>query len=125
MQGYVNADPREPRITVPILDATETAVLLEMAIDTGFTGFMTLPPPIARSLNLERGYDRKMMLADGQIITTPTYLGTVIWHGNPTKIDVLEIDARPVIGMSLLWNSDIAISVRENGRVSVTEITST
>ena len=61
-----------------------------------------------------------MMLADGQVVTTPTYLATVIWHDNPTRIPVLELDARPVIGMSLLWNSDIAIAVRENGRVIVT-----
>ena len=121
MEGYVNAEPKESRITVTILDAVGTAVPLEMAIDTGFTGFMTLPPSVAHALNLERGYDRRMMLADGQIITTPTYLGTVIWHGNPTIIDVLELDARPVIGMSLLWDSDVAMSVRENGPVVITE----
>ena len=120
VEGYVNLEPKEPRIVVPVLDAVGTAVPLEMVIDTGFTGFMTLRPWVTRALGLERVEERRMILADGQIITTPTCLATVIWHGDPTQIDVLEVDARPVIGMSLLWDSDIAMVVRENGSVVIT-----
>lgn len=125
MQGYVNAEPKEPRIIVPVLDSDGTPVPLEMAIDTGFTGFMTLRPRVTLALGLERGEDRRMMLADGQVIATPTCWAMAIWHGNPTRIPVLEIDARPVIGMSLLWNSDVAIAARENGRVMITEAAAT
>ena len=123
MEGYVNAEPKEPRLAVLILNASGIAVPLEMTIDTGFTGFMTLRPWATRALGLESGKERRMMLADGQIVTTPTYRATAIWHGNPLQIDVLELDARPVIGMSLLWNSDVAIAARENGRVTITEAT--
>lgn len=119
VEGYVNLEPKEPRIVVPVLDVAGSAVLLEVAIDTGFTGFMTLRPRVTRALGLERAEERRMILADGQVITTPTCLATVIWHGNPTRIPVLEMDARPVIGMSLLWNSDIAMAARENGRVVI------
>ena len=125
IEGYVNLEPKEPRIVTLVLDTAGTAVPLEVTIDTGFTGFMTLPPWVTRALRLERAEERRMMLADGQVISTPTCLATVIWHGNPTRILVLEIDSRPVIGMSLLWNSDIAIAVRENGRVSITEAAET
>ena len=121
MEGYVNLEPKESRIIVPVLDAAGIAAPLEMAIDTGCTGFMTLRPRAIRAMGLERGQDRKMMLADGQIIDTPTCWATVIWHGNLTEIEVLEIDARPVVGMSLLWGSDVAIAVRENGRVAITD----
>ena len=120
MEGYVNAEPKEPRITVAVLDFAGTAVSLEMVIDTGFTGFMTLTPRVTRTLGLERGGERLMILADGQVVATPICRATVIWHGNPTRIDVLELDARPVVGMSLLWNSDIAIAARDNGRVVIT-----
>ena len=120
MQGYVSAEPKEPRIIVPVLDADGTPVPLEMAIDTGFTGFMTLRPRVTLALGLERGEDRRMMLADGQVISTPTCWATAIWHGNPTRIPVLEIDSRPVIGMSLLWDSDLTMQTRENGLVSIT-----
>lgn len=125
MQGYVNAEPKEPRIIVPVLDADGTPVPLEMAIDTGFTGSMTLRPRVILALGLGRGEDRRMMLADGQVISTPTCWAAAIWHGNPTRIPVLEIDARPVIGMSLLWNSDVAIAARKNGWVTITEAAET
>ena len=121
MKGYVNLEPKESRIIVSVLDAAGVAAPLEMAIDTGFTGFMTLRPMSIRAMGLERGQARKMMLADGQVIDTPTWLATVIWHGMPRRIPVLEIDARPVVGMSLLWGSDVAIAVRENGRVAITD----
>ena len=121
MEGYVNPEPKESRIIVPVLDAAGIAAPLEMAIDTGFTGFMTLRPREIRAMGLERGQDRKMMLADGQVIDTLTWLATAIWHGKPTKIDVLELDARPVVGMSLLWGSDLAVQVRANGRVAITQ----
>ena len=120
MEGYVNAEPKEPRITVPILNAVGTAAMLEMAIDTGFTGFMTLRPTTTRALGLERREDRRMMLADGQIIDAPTWLATVIWNGDPRRIPVLELGARPVIGMSLLWDCDVAMAVRDHGRVAIT-----
>ena len=121
MEGYVNTEPKESRITVLILDSAGTAVPLEMVIDTGFTGFMTLTSQVTRTLGLERSEDRRVRLANGQVITTPTCLATVVWHGNPTRITVLEIDDRPVIGMSLLWGSDVAMAVRQNGRVSITQ----
>ena len=121
MEGYVNTEPKESRITIAVLDAAGTAVPLEMAIDTGFTGFMTLTSRITRALGLGRGEDRRVRLANGQVIITPTCLAVAIWHGNPIRIPVLEIDDRPVIGMSLLWGSDLAIAVRQNGRVSITQ----
>ncbi len=121
MQGYVNLYPKEPRLTVAVLDPSGTAVPLEMVIDTGFTGFMTLPSMATRVLGLEKSENRMVKLADGQVVTTPTCLATVIWHGRPARIPVLEIDDRPVIGMSLLWNSDVFMSARENGRVLVSE----
>ncbi|MDE2786112.1 MAG: hypothetical protein OXL37_05550 [Chloroflexota bacterium] len=83
MEGYVNLEPKEPRIVVHVLDTSGDAVPLEMVIDTGFTGFMTLRPWVTRALGLESGTERKMMLADGQIVTTPTYSATAIWHGSP------------------------------------------
>ena len=121
VQGYVNLEPKESRIVVPVLDAAGTTVPLEMVIDTGFTGYMTLPSWVTRPLGLERGEEQRMILADGQVVSMPVCRATVIWHGRPTRIDVLELDARPVIGMSLLWGSDLAMTVRENGRVSITQ----
>ena len=122
MQGYVNAYPREPRLTIAISNGEGEAVPVEAVIDTGFTEFLSLPPSLIRTLGLERGQDMELSTAGGRVIKSPTYSATVDWHGSNRRIRVIALADRPLIGMSLLWDSDIAITARENGRVSVSEI---
>ena len=125
MEGYVSVDGPEPRLTVTILDYRGTAVPVEAVIDTGFTGFMTLPDAVINALRLEQNRNRRMRLADGRIRQFETYFATVIWHGSPITVSALVMPGRPLIGMSLLWNSDVAIAARENGRVTITEAAET
>lgn len=122
MEGYVSAAPRESRLTVNILDNGGTATPIEFAIDTGFTGFMTLPTEIIGNLGLQRlDDDQPMILAHGQTIVTSIYEAIVIWHGSARRIIVIAMPGRPTIGMHLLWGSDVAIAVRTNGRVAITD----
>ena len=121
MEGYVSADGPEPRLTVSILDYQGTTVPVEMVVDTGFTGFMTLPVHIINTLRLPQVRSRTVRLADGRSRTAPAYFATVIWHGFPKSVRVIALDREPLIGMSLLWNSDVAMSVRAGGRVVVSE----
>ncbi len=121
MTGYVSAEALEPRLTVHILNNRGISVPIEVVIDTGFTGSMTLPPDVIRSLGLRRRVeDRRMALADGRVFSTLAYDATVIWCGNRKPAIVIGLDREPLIGISLLWNSDIAMAVRENGPVSIT-----
>ena len=121
MEGYVSADGPEPRLTVDVLDRRGTAVPVEVVIDTGFTGFITLPIRIINALGLEQVDNRMLRLADGRSRMVPAYLATVVWHGIPRSVRVITLNREPLIGMSLLWNSDLAMSVREGGRVLVTQ----
>ncbi|MCY4554990.1 MAG: clan AA aspartic protease [Chloroflexi bacterium] len=125
MEGYVSSDRLEPRLTVNILDYRGTVVPVEAVIDTGFTGFMTLPDADINTLQLEQNRNRRIRLADGRIRQFQTYFATVIWHGNPITVSALVMPGRPLIGMSLLWNSDVAIAARENGLVTITEAAET
>ena len=121
MTGYVSAREPEPRLVVHVLDNRGTAVAVEAVIDTGFTGYMTLPIRIVDALRLERTTDRRMRLADGRSRRLPAYSAQIIWHDNPITISAPAIPGKPFVGMSLLWDCDLAIAVRENGRVAVTE----
>ena len=121
MQGHVNAYPREPRLTIAISNGEGDAVPVEAVIDTGFTEFLSLPPSLIRTLGLERGQDMELSTAGGRVIKSPTYSATVDWHGSNRRIRVIALADRPLIGMSLLWNSDIAIAARAGGRVVVSE----
>ena len=122
MEGYVSANPRESRLTVNILDNEGAATPIEFAIDTGFTGFMTLPDEVIGNLGLQQlDDDHSVILSHGQSMVTSTYEAIAIWHGSSWRVIVIAMPSRPTIGMSLLWNSDVAIAVRANGRVAITQ----
>ena len=122
MGGYVSTAPRESRLTVDILDNGGTATPIEFAIDTGFTGFMTLPTEVIGNLGLQRlADDHPVILSHGQSFVTSIYGAIVIWHGSARRVIVIAMPGRPTIGMHLLWGSDVAIAVRENGRVAITD----
>ena len=82
---------------------------------------MTLTIETVRTLQLKPTRARRMRLADGSARRIPTYSATIIWHGAPMTIPALTLPGKPLVGMSLLWNSDLAMAVRENGPVSITE----
>ena len=121
MTGHVSLAEPELRMTVSILDNRGTAFPIEVVIDTGFTGYMTLTVETVRTLQLERTRDRRMQLADGSPRRIPAYYATIIWHGSPITIPALAMPGKPLIGMSLLLGSDLAMAVRQNGRVSITQ----
>ena len=122
MMGYVSTEPREPRLLVEILGDRGAAIPLEITVDTGFTGFMTLPEGVINTFGLKQNRSRKMRLADGRVRQFQSYFATILWHGKPVTISAVAMPGKPLIGMSLLWNNDVVISARENGQVSVTEI---
>lgn len=121
MTGYVSLEEPELRMTVSVLDNRGTAFPVEVVIDTGFTGYMTLTIETVRTLRLERTRNRRMRLADGSARRVPTYYATIIWHGTPITVSALAMPGKPLIGMSLLLGSDVAMAVRQNGRVSITQ----
>lgn len=55
-----------------------------------------------------------------RVFSTLAYDATVIWCENRKPAIVIGLDREPLIGMSLLWNSDIAMAVWKNGPVSIT-----
>ena len=121
MTGYVSAKEPEPRLTITILDNRGIAVPIEAVIDTGFTGYMTLPIEIVSALGLERTRERIMRLADGSARRFRAYSAKVMWHGNTITISAPAMPGKPLIGMSLMLGSDVAMRVRENGPVTVSE----
>ena len=125
MEEYVSADGPEPRLPVSVLDYRGVAVPVTVVIDTGFTGFMALPPQVIAFLGLEPVRERTVRMADGRSRRIPAYHATIIWHGSPMTISAIAMPGSPLIGMSLLWNSDVAIAARENGRVTITEAAET
>jgi clan AA aspartic protease len=123
MRGSVVSDGREANVSLKVIGAgpDHASVNVQVAIDTGFTGHLTLPPNTVRSLSLpERGFV-EVELADGGMTTLGVYEARVLWHWRPLRVPVYEADGGPLIGMSLLRGSTLTIEVSPRGEVTIAE----
>jgi clan AA aspartic protease len=123
MRGSVVSDGREAIVSLKVIGAgsDRDSSNIEAAIDTGFTGHLTLPPETVRSLSLpERGFV-EVELADGGMTSLSVYEARVLWHWRPVRVPVYEAEGRPLIGMSLLRGSALTIEVIPRGEVTIAE----
>ena len=123
MRGSVVSDGREATVSLKVIGAgsDRDSSNTQVAIDTGFTGHLKLPPETVRSLSLpERGFV-EVELADGGMATLGVYEARVLWHWRPLRVPVYEADGAPLIGMSLLRGSTLTIEVIPRGAVTIDE----
>jgi clan AA aspartic protease len=117
--GTVNAD-LEAVLRLTIRDAANQPHFIEAVVDTGFNGFLTLPPALVATLGLSWLCRQEGQLADGSIQTFDVYTATVEWDGQPRDVEVDAAEAQPLIGMALLLGSELRIHVVPNGSVTIT-----
>ncbi|MFM6325368.1 MAG: clan AA aspartic protease [Microcystis panniformis] len=118
MQGIVDQNCEATiRLVVGNLDSQRR--MIDAVIDTGFTGFLTLPSSVLADLNL-RAYRREEgILGDGSTCIFDVYRGLVIWDGELQRIDINESDTEPLVGMSLLYGYRMQLDVIEGGTVTI------
>ena len=107
------------RIPLQVRGANGEEVTVEVAVDTGFNGMLTLPLSIISSLELQWESESSGTLADGTMKNFDVYRATVVWHGRARKITVNALDMYPIIGMGLLDGSILNIQVRPGGEVTI------
>ena len=121
MQGLVNQSC-EATISIVISNTNREPQLINAVIDTGFTGYLSLPREIIDALNLPwTGIDRGT-LGDGSEVTFEVYAARVIWDGQYRDIPINEAETDPLIGMSLLYGYDLRVRVVEGGTVAIESV---
>jgi clan AA aspartic protease len=121
MQGIVN-HRGEATISVVVSNTNRQTQLINAVIDTGYTGFLSLPSEIIVTLNLSwTGIDRGT-LGDGSEVIFQVYAATIIWDGQYQNIPVNEAETDPLVGMSLLYGYDLYIRTLEGGIVTIKAI---
>ena len=118
MQGFVNQSC-EPMIRIAIGDADPPKQMVEAVIDTGFTGFLSLPFSTIASLGLPWIFRDVGTLGDGSEVIFDMYRATVIWDGQLQVVDVAASEADPLVGMSLLYGFKVQIEAIEGGIVTI------
>jgi clan AA aspartic protease len=113
--GTVNAY-REAVIRL-MVHGPQTEEEIEAVVDTGFNGFLTLPPPLIATLDLP--FLGRVILADGSESLFDVHEATVIWDGQPRRVAVGAADTEPLIGMALLHGHELTVQAVEGGDVYI------
>ncbi len=109
----------EATIPLVIINEKRQTKLIDAVIDTGYTGYLSLPSEIITALDLAwTGVDRGT-LGDGSEVTFEIYAATIIWDGQYRNIPVNEAETDPLVGMSLLYGYDLRIRAVEGGKVTI------
>ena len=118
IEGVVN-DAFEPVIPLAVQGLSGQSRDIEAVIDTGFNGFLTLPPPLVAELELPFLSVGRATLADGSEKAYDVYGAAVLWDGQCRYIEADAADASPLVGMRLLDGHDLNIAVERGGRVVI------
>jgi len=116
--GQVNSRT-EAVIPITIYDATGQTVVIDTVIDTGFSGYLTLPPATITALQLSYSSSCTFALGDNSQVNLDLYEATTIWDGTDKDILVLASEAHPLVGMSLLKGYHIFIDAIDGGEVRI------
>ena len=121
IEGIVNAD-YEAVITLALSGQAGQAREVDVVIDTGYNGFLSLPPALAAELELPVVGPSQATLANGVVETFNVHDATVVWDGKPRDIEADAVGPVPLAGMLLLDGHDLSVRVRPGGRVSIREM---
>jgi clan AA aspartic protease len=121
IKGRVSAY-REAIVPLQIHGLQGQELAIEAAVDTGFNGFLTLPPNVITTLSLPFRRNARVILGDGQSVMFDVHEAVVVWGGRLRRIPVDVADTNPLLGMSLLYGHELSVQVVEGGDVLIKEL---
>ncbi len=118
IEGVVSAN-YEAVITLPLRGPTGRTREVEAVVDTGFNGYLTLPPMLVADLALSVVGDGEAVLADGSEAAFDVYGVTAVWDGELRYVETGAVGVDPLVGMSLLDSHSLYVEVADGGRVVI------
>jgi clan AA aspartic protease len=106
--GHVNSR-REAIIQLAVLGESNQRQGVKAIIDTGYTGFLTLPSAIITTLELTWFMQEEGFLGDGSLCMFNVFEALVIWDGQIKPIEINESETDPLVGMGLLEGYELNI----------------
>lgn len=114
------ADNSDLVIDVEVANSAGEYETLEFVLDTGFNGDLSMPDEVILRLGLEYTGPVKVSYAVGSG-ERQAYQGTVLWHGRPQEVEVINSDGEFLLGMEMLMGSRLTVDVRIGGEVLIEE----
>lgn len=117
IQGYVNEN-YEAIISVAVKNG-DSLKCFDAVIDTGFTGFLSLPIAIIMELGLQWSYRDRATLGDGSETVFDVYSAEIVWNGQLREIEIDAAETEPLLGMGLLRGYRLLVDTIEGGLVTI------
>ncbi len=124
IRGAVARNPDgglEAWVAVPVMNAYGELQQCEVIMDTGFTGWLTLPEEDIRRLGLISSGYRYSITASGNAERFDYYETWVSWHGHLYWVEVFESIDQPLLGMELPEGSRVTVEAWDGGDVIIDE----
>ena len=118
IQGVVN-DSHEAVVTLSLQGPSGQTQDIEAVIDTGYSGFLTLPTTLVTDLRLPFAYIGRAFLANDDEVTFDVHDVIVLWDGQPRHIKADATGSTPLVGMLLLDKHNLNIDIETGGRVTI------
>jgi clan AA aspartic protease len=120
--GTVNVH-REAILRLAVFDASSNPFPSDAVVDTGFDGWISLPPTLVATLGLRWKRFGRALLADGSESLFDVYEAKVLWDGHARLVPVYEMDADPLVGMSLMYGYELTLPILDGATFTLQRIT--
>ncbi len=119
--GVVNLR-REATLPLVVGNTNKQQKVIDTVIDTGFSGFLSLPSSIITALDLPWSASDIVTLGDGSETLFDLYTANVIWDGQYREIYIAESETEPLLGTALLYGYRLQVDNVEGGIVKIEEL---
>jgi clan AA aspartic protease len=93
-------------------------------VDTGFDGWLALPPKLIALLGLLWHRRGRAILADGSESVFDIYAATVVWDRRKRAIPIDEAATTPMVGTALLAEHELRVEFHPRGKVAIKRLLS-
>jgi clan AA aspartic protease len=114
---------REAVLRLSVYDTGGQLQETDAVVDTGYDGWLTLPPHFIVALGLTWRRFGHAILADGSTILTNICEATVEWDGQQITLPVDEADVEPLVGMSLMYGYELVMPILDGATFTLRSLT--
>jgi clan AA aspartic protease len=110
---------REAVIPLVVRGPAGHEAAVDAVIDTGFTGWLTLPTALVVALGLPFGGSTRATLSDGSEVAMDVFEATVVWDTRERQVTVLATEGGVLVGMAMLLGFRLTIEGAVGGLVQI------
>jgi clan AA aspartic protease len=114
---------REARVPLIVRGSNGREQGVAAIIDTGFSGYLTLPRSVVEALDLEWLGQGEALIGDGTHQVFDLYEAVLILEDESLSVEIAGTETEPLMGMSLIYGHDLRIKAIEGGTVTIEKLT--